>query len=82
MYKEQISEEELKRVKSLPRLDYDVYCNLIELGIVKRITKLKSPKTIFYSEDEKSLLYLSPYHKQLFVCGVFNDVKEGGQYGI
>lgn len=77
MYKEEISEEELKRVKSLPRLDYNIYCNLIELGIVKRVTKLKSPKTIFYSEDEKSLLYLSPYHKRLFVCGEFNE--EGGQ---
>jgi len=71
-----ISTETLKRVKTLPRLDYLTYLSLIEIGVVKRTTKLKSPRTIFYSEDEKSLLYLNPYHKKLFVCGVFNQEKE------
>jgi len=73
MERKTISNETLERVKTLPRIGYDTYSELIRQSQVKRIVKLKSPKTIFFDEEKGCFLYLNPYHGDLFVCGIFNE---------
>ena len=73
MEEKTISNEVLERVKTLPRIDYRAYCELINQGQVLRLVKLKTPKTIFFDEESGFFLYLNPYHLQLFKCGTFID---------
>jgi hypothetical protein len=75
MEKKTISEETLKRVKTLPRIDYLTYLELINQKQVIRLVKLKRARTIFFDEELDSFLYLSPYHLCLCECGKFNDQK-------
>lgn len=66
-----ISNETLGRIKSLPRIAYDQYLELINQKQVRRLVKLKSPKTIFFDEEQDLFLYVNPYHKALCKCGEF-----------
>lgn len=66
-----ISEETLKRVKTLERISWESYLEMIRLGVVKRTIKLKTPKTIFYDEENDCLIYLNPRYKKLNRCAVF-----------
>lgn len=73
MEKKTISNEVLKKIKTLPRIDYLAYLELIKQGQVKRIVRLKCAKTIFFDEKTGLFLYLNPYHKQLSKCGTFKN---------
>ncbi len=66
-----ISNETLEKIKSLPRIPYDQYLELINQKQVKRLVKLTAPKTIFFDEEENLFLYVNPYHKALCKCGEF-----------
>ena len=72
-----ISEETLARVKSLPRIDYDAFTELVTSNQVKRLIKFKSPKTIFFDEETRFFLYLNPVQKILVNCGKFIEESEG-----
>lgn len=77
MYREEIDHETLLKVKSLERLTYDAYVELINQKVLKRLKKLKSRRTIFFDQETKSFLYLNPYSKSLNICAVFTeDYKE------
>lgn len=71
MVVKEISEETLQKVKSLPRIDYNAFMELINQGQVVKLVKFKKPKTIFYDEESKVFLYLNPFHKELNRCGYF-----------
>lgn len=68
-----ISNEVLDRIKTLPRIDYEAYCELIKQGQVKRLVKLKKARTIFFDEETGMFLYMNHYHMQLCKCGTFNN---------
>ena len=69
--KQEITEETLAKIKSLPRLDYEAYKQLIEQKQVKRLIKLKSKRTIFFIENENAFYYLNPVYNELHKCGEF-----------
>lgn len=77
MEQQLISEETIERVKSMPRIDYDAYKALIDLKQVKRLIKLKLPRTIFVDEENGCFYYLNPIWQQLHKCGEFSE-SEGG----
>jgi hypothetical protein len=71
MEEKTISKETLEKVKSLPRIDYYAFIELINQKQVKQLVKFKKPKTIFYDEESKLFLYLNPFHKEFSKCGYF-----------
>jgi hypothetical protein len=71
MVMKEISEETLKKVKSLPRIDFNAFIELVNQKQVRKLVKFKKPKTIFYDEESKIFLYLNPFHKELNRCGYF-----------
>lgn len=71
METKEISPETLKRIKTLDRISWETYLELIELGEIKRTIKLKHPKTIFYDEIGDCFVYLNPVYKKLNRCAVF-----------
>jgi len=71
METKEISKETLEKVKTLPRIDFLAYKELITQKQVRPLVKLKSPRTIFYDEDSKMFLYLNPFHKEINKCGCF-----------
>lgn len=71
MEKQIITEETLERIKSMPRIDYDVYKELIALKQVVRVKKLKHKRTIFVDEENGCFYYLNPVWQQLHKCGEF-----------
>lgn len=71
MEEKTISKETLEKVKSLPRIDYNAFIELINQKQVKQLVKFKKPKTIFYDEETKLFLYLNPFHKEFSKCGYF-----------
>jgi hypothetical protein len=73
MEEKTISNEVLERIKTLPRIDYLAYLELINQGQVKRLVKLNSPRTIFFDEETGFFLYLNPYHLSLCKCGTFKN---------
>lgn len=73
MEEKTISNEVIERVKTLPRIDYQTYLELINQGQVIKLVKLKSPRTIFFDEETGLFLYLNPYHLSLCKCGTFKD---------
>lgn len=68
-----ISNETLEKVKSLPRIDFSAFNELVIQKRVQRIIKFKTPKTIFFDEIDGHFYYLNPYHKELHKCGFFID---------
>lgn len=73
---QEISEETLARVKSLPRIDFNAFIELVNTKQVKRLIKFKSPRTIFFDEEMQSFLYLNPVQKLLIPCGKFIEESE------
>jgi hypothetical protein len=71
METKEISKGTLERVKTLPRIDYLAYKELITQKQVRPLVKLKTPRTIFFDEDSKMFLYLNPFHKDFNRCGCF-----------
>lgn len=72
MEEKTISNETLERIKSLPRIEYDQYLELINQGQIKRLAKLRKPRTIFFDEETGLFLYINHWHMALCKCGVFN----------
>jgi hypothetical protein len=66
-----ITPETLELVKTLPRMPYETYKELISIGVVKRVAKLRQDRTIFVDEPNGCFFYLNPFWKQLHKCGVF-----------
>jgi hypothetical protein len=73
MEKKTISNETLERVKTLPRIDYLAFLELIKQGQVERLVKFKNPRTIFFDEETGFFLYLNPFHLSLCKCGTFKN---------
>jgi hypothetical protein len=71
METKEISKETLEKVRTLPRIDFNAFTELVNQKQVNRLVKFKKPKTIFYDEDNKVFLYLNPFHKELNRCGYF-----------
>ena len=71
MEQKTISNEVLERIKTLPRIDYLAYLELIKQGQITRLARLKQPRTIFFDEETGYFLYLNPYHLHLSKCGTF-----------
>jgi len=71
MEKKTISNEVLEKIKTLPRINFDTYLELINQGQVTRLVKLKQPRTIFFDEDTGYFLYVNPYHCNFSKCGTF-----------
>lgn len=67
-----ISNETIERIKTLPRIDFYAYMELIKQGHVKRLVKLKTVRTIFFDEETECFLYFNPYDKKFSKCGTFN----------
>jgi hypothetical protein len=73
--RQEISQETLDRIGSLPRIDYDAYMELVIQKQITRTAKIK-PKTIFFDEEAGVFLFLNKYHNDLQVCGAFSEVEE------
>lgn len=71
METKKISEETIKRIKTLNRISWESYLELIKTGTVKRTVKLKNPKTIFYDDIGDCFVYLNPVYNKLNRCAVF-----------
>jgi hypothetical protein len=74
MEEKTIQKETLERIKTLPRIDYLAYLELINQGQVKRLQKLKKPRTIFFEEESGCFLYFNSYYQDFSKCGIFKDV--------
>lgn len=72
-----ISNETLKRVKSLPRIDYVAFQLLVTQKQINCTIKFRHPRTIFFDELDGFFYYLNPYHLELQKCGHFNTESEG-----
>ena len=71
-----ISKETLEKVKTLPRIDFLAFNELVLLNKVERFVKFKTPRTIFYDSSSGYFLYLNPYHLALQRCGKFIEETE------
>ena len=71
MEQKTISNETLEKIKTLPRIDYQAYLELIKQGQVMPVVKLKKARTIFFDELTGWFLYVNPYHLSLCKCGTF-----------
>ena len=71
MEKKTISNEVLEKIKTLPRIDFVAYNELIKQGQVIKLVKLKQPRTIFFDEETGFFLYINPYHLNFSKCGTF-----------
>jgi hypothetical protein len=56
METKEISKETLEKVRTLPRIDFNAFTELVNQKQVNRLVKFKKPKTIFYDEDNKVFL--------------------------
>jgi hypothetical protein len=70
-----ITPETLELIKTMPRMPYETYKELISIGVIKRIVKLRQDRTIFVDEENGSFFYVNPYWKQLHKCGVFIETE-------
>lgn len=77
MEKKTISNETLLRVKTLPRIEFLAFQELVNSKQVKRLIKFKSPRTIFYDSQDDFFYYLNPVHNELHKCGCFIEESEG-----
>jgi hypothetical protein len=71
MEEKTIQKETLEAIKTLPRIDYLAYVELINQGQLIRLVKLKKPRTIFFDEESGFFLYINPYHKNFSRCATF-----------
>ena len=71
-----ISNETLQKVKSLPRIDFLAFNELVIQNRVERLIKFKTPRTIFFDESDQHFYYLNPYHKELHKCGFFIEINK------
>ena len=71
MEQQEITLEVLQRVKTLERISWESYLELIKSGVVCKTRKLKRPRTIFYDEEGDCLIYLNPFLRKFQQCGVF-----------
>lgn len=69
----EISEETLTKMKTLPKIKFSAFQELINKGQVIRLVKLKHPKTIFFDEETEMFVYLNKYHGALCKCGKFKN---------
>lgn len=79
MEEKTIQNETLNRLKTLPRIDFLAFKELVSSKQVECFIKLKAPRTIFFDEEIGYFLYLNPYHKELAKCGKFieSEVNNG-----
>lgn len=79
MEKQIITSETLQLVKTMPRMPYETYKELISLGVIKRLIKLRSARTIFVDEENGCFFYLNPVLQELHKCGLFveSEVEDG-----
>ena len=75
MEQQEITQETLERVKSMPRIDFSIYQELILQKQVIRLLKIKRPRTIFVDDEKGEFYYLNPIWKQLHLCGKFVEVE-------
>jgi hypothetical protein len=73
MEEKTISNEDLLKVKSLDRIDFHAFKELVKSGAVTAFCKFKVPRTIFFDEETGYFLYVNPYHKALCKCGEFTN---------
>jgi hypothetical protein len=73
MEEKTISNETLERIKSLPRINYDQYLELIKQGQIIRLVKLRKPRTIFFDEETGLFLYVNHWHMGFSKCAKFKE---------
>lgn len=66
-----ISDETIGLMKSLSKIDWGIYKELVRSRQVTSIYKFKTPKSIFFNEPENKFFYFNPIFKKLFYCGEF-----------
>lgn len=71
------SQETIDKIKSLPRIPYETFKELIRTGEVIPSVKFKKPKTIFFDENTGMFVYMNPYHMELCKCGQFKTDEDG-----
>lgn len=68
-----ISNETIETMKSLAKIDWNMYKELVRSKQVIPVYKFKSPKSVFFDESENKFFYFNPIFSKLFYCGKFVD---------
>ena len=68
-----ISDETIETMKSLAKIDWNIYKELVRSKQIIPVYKFKSPKIIFFNETENKFFYFNPIFSKLFYCGKFVD---------
>ena len=75
MEKKKLEEDVLLKIKTLPKINYDAYLELIRTNQIERLVKFKGPKTVFFDEETEMFIYVNPYHGRLMKCGKFKTIE-------
>ena len=66
-----ISEETIEKMKTLNKVNWEVYKELIKNKQIVAVYKFKTPKSIFFDEAEDKFLFFNPVYRKLFFCAKF-----------
>ena len=69
----ELSQEIKDKIKTLPRIDFEAYQELIKTKQILQIVKLRTPRTIFYDESTNLFLYFNKFHLNFCKCGKFSE---------
>ena len=73
MEENQFTDETRQLMKSLNKVDWEVYNELLRTNQIIPECKFKSKKSIFFNETENVFMFFNPVLRKLFPCGKFVD---------
>lgn len=69
----QITEETIEKIKTLPKIKWEAYEELCKKGQLERNIKFKTPKSVFFDEENDCFVYFNPILRKLMKCAVFRE---------
>jgi len=73
MEENQLTDETRKLIKSLNKVSWEQYRELLNNKQIIPQCRLKSKKSIYYDKDQDLFLFFNPVLRKLFPCGKFAE---------
>lgn len=71
------TEEQIENVRKVrnewEEMNFQQYQLLFEQGVIRRLKKLKKPRSLYFCEETNGLYYLNHYHKHYIKMAEFKD---------
>jgi hypothetical protein len=73
MKRREATPEVLEKIKSLERIPFETFKELVSVGKIINTCNLKTARTIFYDQETCNFLYLNPYYADFQKCGYWSE---------